>query len=123
MLGLIATLVALSGFVSPSFSVPLSSRQTQEYHLQTKCISCENDKGTNKENLYVEAYHTGAGLNDAVLTGNLSTAAAGYLNETIQQFDLHDQLSWFFVLDAVSNYGGTSKLTFAQKPPALHFRY
>lgn len=55
---------------TPTKPSPLSS-----FYLKT----CSND--TSKNNLYVAAYHTGAGQNDAVLVDK-SGAIAGTLNDT-----------------------------------------
>lgn len=56
--------------VTPTKPSPLSS-----FYLKT----CSND--TSKNNLYVAAYHTGAGQNDAVLVEK-GGAIAGTLNDT-----------------------------------------
>lgn len=56
--------------VTPTKPSPLSS-----FYLKT----CSND--TSKNNLYVAAYHTGAGQNDAVLIEK-DGAIAGTLNDT-----------------------------------------
>lgn len=66
-------------------AAPTSAPQT--YKLKTKVL----DGPTSLDGLFVEAYHTGAGMNDAVLTPDPSTAAAGFLNETAQQFNLGSQ--------------------------------
>ncbi|CAD6563581.1 MAG: hypothetical protein ASARMPRED_000070 [Alectoria sarmentosa] len=60
------------------------------YYLQTRV----KDHGSSDKNgLYVSTYHTGAGFNDATL-GSIEIAAAGFLNETYQQFDLGDPFPW-----------------------------
>ena len=41
-------------------------------------------------NLYVEAYHTGAGLADAVLTPNTTYAGHFFLNNTALRMDIDD---------------------------------
>lgn len=84
-------------------AAPLDARQTpQEYYLQTSVIFGANDTGTNKTGLYVYAYHTGAGFNDAVLSPNISIASKGYLNDTNWQFDLGTPtLPWYFALSDI----------------------
>jgi len=64
---------------SPSF-VPTGP----EYYLQTKVLSGD----ATKDGLYVQSYHTGAGLNDVVLTSDISGASKGFMNETYQEFAL-----------------------------------
>jgi hypothetical protein len=92
----IAALAALAAIVTAS---PVQSRQTENFHLKTTggSIPSHND-------LYVEAYHTGAGFNDAVLTSDISTAAPFFLNGTYAQFDLNTDFPWGFSMEAASNY-------------------
>ena len=115
MLALLASLGTLCALLATTSSSSLLRRQTQEYHLQSKCVSCANDKGTHKGGLYIESYHTGAGLSDAVFTKNVSMAARGYLNGTMQQFDLQDNAIWYLAMgngsDSEGSYAGAS-LTF-----------
>ncbi|CAG8158964.1 unnamed protein product [Penicillium nalgiovense] len=49
---------------------------------------------TPHNNLYVYAYHTGAGLNDAVLTKDVNTASSIYLNGTNAFIDFNTKLLW-----------------------------
>ena len=69
---------------------PLDTRQTTTttpslYYLRTKVVNgAHKDTGSNKTNLYVYSYHTGAGLGDAALSSNKSSAWQGYLNGTQQ---------------------------------------
>ena len=51
--------------------------------------------------LYVEAYHTGAGFNDAVLvsSGPDNVFANGFLNGTQQEFNLGDDFPWGMVME------------------------
>lgn len=64
------------------------------YILKTRVRNAANpskpvDKSKVKyNNLYLWAYHTGAGLNDAVVSNNKSIASPGFLNATAQQFKL-----------------------------------
>ena len=74
------------------------------YYLQTQV---KGYGSSDKNGLYVEAYHTGAGLNDATL-GPIDTAAAGYLNGTNQQFDLGTTFPWGMVIVDYDFYARTS---------------
>jgi hypothetical protein len=56
--------------------------------------------------LYLESYHTGAGLSDAVLTPNISTAVKFYLNDTTVQADYGQAYPFGIQLDAATNYAG-----------------
>ncbi|PYH88257.1 hypothetical protein BO71DRAFT_391913 [Aspergillus ellipticus CBS 707.79] len=96
-LALLASAVAASPIVSRQAS---SSNSTQTFHLKTSGASNEDHN-----NLYVEAYHTGAGFNDAVLTSDVGSAAPAFLNGTYTQFDLGTPFPWGFKLTAPNNYG------------------
>lgn len=91
---------------------PIQRRQTAssgEYYLQTSVISGTNDCGTNKDGLYVVGYHTGAGLDDATLTSDISVASKGFLNGTYQQFDYSTSFPWYLDL-GYEPYARTSLL-------------
>ncbi|OCT52583.1 hypothetical protein CLCR_10785 [Cladophialophora carrionii] len=82
---------SLLSVLSLTTASPLDTRQTQTvtppalYYLRTKVVNgAHKDTGSNKTNLYVYSYHTGAGLGDAALSSNKSTAWQGYLNGTQQ---------------------------------------
>ncbi|EXJ91851.1 hypothetical protein A1O3_00401 [Capronia epimyces CBS 606.96] len=69
----------------------LEARQTIDppasYYLQTKVVNGQHkDSGTNKTDLWLYSYHTGAGLGDAALSSNKSWAWEGYLNGSQQLF-------------------------------------
>jgi len=100
------TFVTLFTFFSVALSSPVESRALKEYRLQTKIVNNKNDHGSFKGKLWLSAYHTGAGLNDAVLLKNGSEAIKGYLNETIQQFDLGTEFPWFMAMGGDANYAG-----------------
>jgi len=81
-------LLSIAGLATAS---PLDTRQTQtitppaSYYLRTKVANgAHKDTGSNKTNLYVYSYHTGAGLGDAALSSNKSIAWHGHLNGTRQ---------------------------------------
>lgn len=58
------------------------------YYLHTKVVNIDrhNDTGSNKTDLWLYSYHTGAGLGDVGLSSNKSIAWEGYLNGTQQLF-------------------------------------
>ncbi|OBT78094.1 hypothetical protein VF21_02749 [Pseudogymnoascus sp. 05NY08] len=76
----VATLLAVLGVAA---AAPNTSNPTKPYRLQTKVVIGDDSKN----NLYVQSYHTGAGLNDVALVSE--GGSAGYLNGTYQQFDLN----------------------------------
>ncbi|RMD40061.1 hypothetical protein DV735_g5082, partial [Chaetothyriales sp. CBS 134920] len=56
------------------------------FYLQTQVVGALPDCGTNKNGLWLYSFHTGAGLGDAVLSRNKSSALQAYLNGTQQLF-------------------------------------
>lgn len=62
----------------------------KRYRLKTKLL--EGD--ATKDNLYIQTYHTGAGLNDAVLTPTFTSGTVGYLNAT--------EGNWIFELNGAT---------------------
>jgi hypothetical protein len=71
---------------------------TKPFHLKTSGAS-----NPAHNNLYVYAYHTGAGTNDAVLTPDVTVANPVILNETYTQFDLGESFPWGFMMDVDIN--------------------
>lgn len=59
-------------------------------------------------NLYIESYHTGAGLSDAVLSTDVSTAVKFYQNDTNIQADFGNGVTFGIYLDSAINYAGRS---------------
>lgn len=57
-------------------------------------------------NLYLTAYHTGAGTNDAVLQPNVTVASNFFLNGTAAYADLHTQYPWGIDVQNDVNYAG-----------------
>lgn len=85
------TTAILSVFGLATASPLLQTRQTTEppsrYYLRTSVVNGEHiDAGTNKSDLWVFSYHTGAGLGVAGLSPNKTSAWEGYLNGTQQLF-------------------------------------
>ncbi|KZN87578.1 hypothetical protein EN45_061390 [Penicillium chrysogenum] len=70
-------------------------------HFGLKSIGATNQE---HNNLYVYAYHTGAGLNDAVLTKDVNAASSVYLNGTNAFFDLNTELLWGVVATGDNKY-------------------
>ena len=79
-----------------------------EHYLKTSVVkSAHKDTGSNKNNLFVQSYHTGAGINDVVLVPEKKGAAPFFLNDTTAQFDLKSPgISWFMTMGGDTNYAG-----------------
>lgn len=77
------------------------SQNPDKFHLKTS-----GSENPDHNDLYVYGYHTGAGLNDAVLTPDVETASTGFLNGTKLQFDYDTQFSWGMNPVGVTNYAG-----------------
>ena len=88
----VTLLLTLANLTITASAAPASSDRVTtvpppaRYYLQTKVDGNLQDCGSNKNNLYVTSYHTGAGLGDATLVANISHAFEGYLNGTQQLF-------------------------------------
>ncbi|KAB8079612.1 hypothetical protein BDV29DRAFT_164053 [Aspergillus leporis] len=78
----------------------IARNTTTNFHLKTTGASnsAHND-------LYVYGYHTGAGLNDAVLTSDVGTASPAFLNGTNVQFALDTPFPWGLYMVGQNNYG------------------
>ncbi|KXG50180.1 uncharacterized protein PGRI_061470 [Penicillium griseofulvum] len=76
-----------------------SAKESKHFHL--KSTGATNN---NHNNLYVYAYHTGAGLNDAVLSKDASIASSVYLNGTNALFDLKTEFPWGMIATGDTNY-------------------
>ncbi|EKG11228.1 hypothetical protein MPH_11699 [Macrophomina phaseolina MS6] len=70
----------------------------EEYLLKTQLVNNNDTTKAKYNNLYLTAFHTGAGTNDAVLTSSKDSAATGFLNETadgsFQEFDFGNDFPW-----------------------------
>jgi hypothetical protein len=108
-----------STVVSPdSFTTPPNPNA---YILKTRVrngtdpsLPVTDDCKAKYSNLYLWAYHTGAGLNDAVVSSNRSLAITGFLNVTdttagktegFQEFNLSTPFPWGFAL-TIGTYNG-----------------
>ncbi|OJZ84264.1 hypothetical protein ASPFODRAFT_48267 [Aspergillus luchuensis CBS 106.47] len=94
-LALLASTVAAGPVLYPR----QSSNSTQSFYLKTSGAT-----NGDHNNLYVYAYHTGAGFNDAVLTSDVGTASPAFLNGTHTQFDLGTSFPWGFKMGVQNNY-------------------
>ena len=109
----LASLLALPSalaLATPHYATNATNNGTitppSRYHLQTKVKGSGN---SDKDGLYVSAYHTGAGENDATL-GTIDIASPGYLNGTNQTFDLGSDFPWGLVMVDYDYYAGLSLL-------------
>jgi hypothetical protein len=91
-------LAPLLMLAASAIAAPVASA-TKNFHLKSSGAS-----NPDHNDLYVYAYHTGAGLNDAVLTKDVGTASPVYLNGTNALFDLQSELSWGVVAIGNTNY-------------------
>lgn len=105
---IISSLALLASAVMAMPTNPAIQRRqantTIPFYLKTS--GAANDQ---HNNLYVTAYHTGAGFNDAVLESSNQNAAKAILNGTNVQFELGTPFPWGFDMGSATNYGG--KLT------------
>jgi hypothetical protein len=92
--------LAASTPVPGIFPTSTFSHAGREYYLRTTVLS----GSAAFDNKYVNSYHPGAGLSDAVLTSD--GGAIGFLNDTHQVFDLGAGFPFGFVMDVVAPYAG-----------------
>ncbi|KAJ5574036.1 uncharacterized protein N7459_008463 [Penicillium hispanicum] len=92
---LFASLVLLA---ATALATPIA-RATKKFQLKTSGASqpAHND-------LYIRTYHTGAGLNDAVLDKNGTNAPNIYFNGTQALFDLGTEFPWGMIAPGDTNY-------------------
>ncbi|KAF7502973.1 hypothetical protein GJ744_004760 [Endocarpon pusillum] len=60
------------------------------YYLQTRTL----DTSSNKNSLFATASETSFGINDMILTSNITNASQGYFNDTHQYFNLDPAHTW-----------------------------
>ena len=84
---IIASLLAVSAVATPISNVDERAPSDLEtraaptnFKLKTTVIDGKNDTGSNKGNLWVYSYHTGAGLGDAALSSNKTWGDVGHIN-------------------------------------------
>ncbi|KAJ5196793.1 hypothetical protein N7449_007272 [Penicillium cf. viridicatum] len=93
-------LASLLLLATSAIAAPLTTRQSKNFHLKSTGAT-----NADHNDLYVYAYHTGAGLNDAVLTKDASIASPFYLNGTNALADLKTEFSWGLIATGNTNYG------------------
>ncbi|KAF7719555.1 Uncharacterized protein PECH_005527 [Penicillium ucsense] len=76
-----------------------AAKSSKEFHLKTAGAS-----KAKFNDLFVYAYHTGAGLNDAVLSKDSSIASAFYFNGTMALADLKTEFPWGMIAPGDANY-------------------
>lgn len=93
------SLIFLFMLTASTLVVTVASSSSKHFHLKSS-------GATNQEHnsLYVYAYHTGVGLNDAVLTKDVNTASSAYLNGTNALFDLNTEFPWGVVATGNTKY-------------------
>ncbi|KAJ5463172.1 hypothetical protein N7475_008116 [Penicillium sp. IBT 31633x] len=90
------------------FAVPVANAAKEPQYFRLRSFGATNSE---HNNLYVYAYHTGAGLNDAVLTKDASKASRAYLNGTQTLFDFKTEFSWGMVATGNTNYASWLPIT------------
>ncbi|KAJ5183101.1 hypothetical protein N7492_000717 [Penicillium capsulatum] len=91
-------LISLALLVAATIATPIA-RAPNEFTLKTSDTS-----HSEHNDLYVYAYHTGAALNDAVLSKNASIATSFFLNGTRAQADLQTDFPWGIYIPGDTNY-------------------
>ena len=89
-------LLATSAIAAP---IANTTKVSKQFHLKTSGAT-----NADHNNLYVYAYHTGAGLNDAVLSSDVSIASPIYLNGTNAIVDLKTEFPWGLIATGDTNY-------------------
>lgn len=95
-MNLLTTLVLLA---TTALANQIETRAPKEFHLKTT-----GAKNTHHDNLFVYAYHTGAGLNDAVLDKHGANASPFYFNGTQALANLGTEFPWGLIATGDTNY-------------------
>jgi len=74
-------LTALAGLLWASASVGEAVNASRKFYLHTQ-VKANQDGKERFDDLWLYAYHTGAGTNDAVLSKNKTHAIAGFLSDS-----------------------------------------
>ncbi|KAA8650120.1 hypothetical protein EYZ11_010900 [Aspergillus tanneri] len=96
---LFASIALLVSAVAANPIARAAGNVTGAFHLKT--VGASEAK---HNDLYVYAYHTAAGFNDAVLTSDTKTANPAFLNNTHAQFALDTPFPWGFTMHPHNNY-------------------
>ncbi|KAL4902762.1 hypothetical protein BDW74DRAFT_157536 [Aspergillus multicolor] len=94
-----STLSLLIGAASAAAIAGRQNNKPDTFYLKTS-----DSENSAHNDLYVYGYHTGAGLNDAVLTPDVDTASKAYLNGTTVLFDYNTNFPWGLGPVGVTNY-------------------
>ncbi|KAI9718145.1 MAG: hypothetical protein M1828_006843 [Chrysothrix sp. TS-e1954] len=89
----------------------LGSAVSRPYYLRVEVFDpIVNPPHTHFNATYIQPYHTGAGLNDVVLSPQENATFPGFLNGTQQQFHLpaEDGYPWSLELNTLVEYTGWS---------------
>lgn len=104
MWSLLTALLATTSLALPLNPNSPSKRDdtTTQYLLRTQLVNGP----TRFNDLYVESYHTGAGLSDATLSPSTEYAVKGFLNSTSTewQIDLGNPFPWGLIMYGDTNY-------------------
>lgn len=103
---LLAPLTLLAATVAAN---PIAPRQDESKTFTLKTTNAQNPE---HDGLYVYGYHTGAGLNDAVL-GDSEKASTASLNGTNVNFGLGSDIQWGMFLPGDTDYAGTFLVYFS----------
>ncbi|KAI9044287.1 uncharacterized protein KD926_001518 [Aspergillus affinis] len=95
---LLSSLALLVSVVAAN-PIARASNASDTFHLKTAGAS-----ESKHNDLYLYAYHTGAGFNDAVLTSDTNTANPVFLNNTHAQFALDTPFPWGLNMPPHNNY-------------------
>ncbi|CAI7576706.1 unnamed protein product [Penicillium glandicola] len=94
-------LASLLLLATSAIAAPIAATTTVSKTFYLKSSGATNE---DHNNLYVYAYHTGAGLNDAVLSNDVSIASPVYLNGTNALFDFDSDFPWGMIATGNTNY-------------------
>jgi hypothetical protein len=97
------SLLVGAALATPSRHARQSTKAPDSFYLKTS-----GSENSAHNDLYVYGYHTGAGLNDAVLTPDVDTASKAFMNGTNVQFDFNTNFPWGLYPIGVTNYAGVS---------------
>ncbi|CAF9924306.1 hypothetical protein IMSHALPRED_006146 [Imshaugia aleurites] len=86
---------AISSIANATLTPPI------RYYLKTSVI---DDDDSDKNDLYVTSWHTGAGFGDATLRPfSTLNKTVGFLNDTRQQFDLYTSITYGMIMAPSDN--------------------
>lgn len=92
-------LSAIALLAATAVANPVARSTKKEFHLKTTGAT-----KADHNDLFVVTYHTGAGLNDAVLENKASSATPFSLNGTTATADLGTDYPWGIEIGGDTNY-------------------